>query len=185
MDPARIIGLAGQLGVAAWSLVALGACWSETHGAWAFPMSDERGEVIGIRLRYENGIKRAVLGSRNGLFIPEMEPERRLFVCEGPSDCAACLSLGIWAVGRPSCSACGPMLAEFIVRNKVREAVILADSDRPGIDGADRLELPCRSTVLLPPAAKDVRESVALGCTRELLESNLRGQVWKQPSGTL
>jgi hypothetical protein len=180
-QPHQIHELATALGVTTWSLGSLGACWSGTHKAWAFPMSDEWGAIIGIRLRYPNGEKRAVLGSRNGLFVPEMDTERRLFVCEGPSDTAAAISLGLWAVGRPSCSACGPMLSTFIARRRVKEAVVLADADKPGISGAERLALPCPFTIMLPPAAKDVRESLRLGCTRELIETSLYSQVWTQP----
>lgn len=72
------------------------------------------------------------------------------------------------------------MLAAFLARHHVREAVILADNDKPGIDGAERLELPCISTILLTPA-KDIREFTALGGTRAQLESSLRGVIWKQP----
>jgi 5S rRNA maturation endonuclease (ribonuclease M5) len=176
----ELVTLAGVLGVASWALHELGACWSPSHHAWAFPMCDARGDVIGIRLRYDDGQKRAVLGSHNGLFIPEVEPERRVYVCEGPTDTAAVLSMGLWSIGRPNASACATMLVDFIKRHRVREAVLLADNDTPGIRGAQALALPCPCAVLLTPA-KDMREFLRLGGTRDLIESAARETIWIQP----
>lgn len=179
-DAEDVEELAKELGVTSFSIGVLGACYSPSHDAWAFPMSDERGAIIGIRLRFPNGSKRAVLGSRNGLFIPDMTLDRRIYICEGPTDTAAAISLGLSAVGRPSCNACGAMLAAFVELNGVREAVILADNDKPGISGAVSLTLPCPSVVALTPT-KDVREFVRLGGTKAQLENLVNGAIWSQP----
>lgn len=187
--------LAVKLGVAVRALGALGCCWSESHRAWAFPMSDERGDVIGIRLRYDNGSKRAVTGTNgSGLFIPDenlISAQKTLFLTEGPTSTAAALTLGLWAIGRPNNCAGGNTINAFIKRHRVREAVIWADNDKdqvrrdgsrhnPGIEGAHNYAPPCRSTVLLTPA-KDARVFLNLGGTAAQLESSLRGVVWRQP----
>ena len=123
---------AATLGVSTPSLVAVGAAWAAPHSAWAFPMCDGYGNVVGIRLRNERG-KFAVRGSRQGIFLctcgltaPDDTAQpagigrlsaaatangsqsRTLFVCEGPTDTAAAVELGFFAVGRPNCCCGGP-----------------------------------------------------------------------------
>ena len=66
---------ADELGVAAWSLRSLDIRAATQHRAYAFPMRDGYGEIIGIRLRSNDGRKWAVRGSKNGLFIPNVDPQ--------------------------------------------------------------------------------------------------------------
>jgi hypothetical protein len=56
--------LGGVLGVSAGSLSRLGAAWFAGGPAWSFPMRNGAGEIIGIRLRSEDGSKYAVTGSQ-------------------------------------------------------------------------------------------------------------------------
>ena len=120
---------ADELGVTSKSISDLGAAWSPSHRAWAWPMSDEFEKTIGIRLRYEDGSKKAVLGSKSGLFVPNWVGTGMLFLPEGPTDTAALLSIGVSAVGRPSCSGGAAQLKAFIHRKKIRQCVIVADND--------------------------------------------------------
>jgi DNA primase len=148
-------------------------------------MCDGHGNVVGIRLRNDRG-KFAVRGSRQGLFISaecgvrNAERADVLFVCEGPTDTAAVLELGLFAVGRPNCCCGGPEIRTYARRQAVNRVVIVADNDRPGLDGARKVggELKLPFAIYVPPA-KDVREFVRLGGTRAMIENTLKGIVWQ------
>lgn len=178
----RRIEFAHRLGVTPDSLAEIGAAWAPEYDAWAFPMLDGFEKVVGVRLRSECGRKWAVYGSRQGVFIPWCRRAPRVYLPEGPTDTAAALSLGLFAIGRPSCQ-CGAMeLRQALRRFGVREVVVVSDNDDPGLNGARRLagELPFRSCVYLPPA-KDLRQAVGLGLTRQMIESTINGMIWNQP----
>jgi len=178
--PLAVTHFAEELGVDHTSLYNLGCAWSKSNLAWAFPMTDGRDNTIGIRLRNHEGRKWAVKGSKQGLFVSSRKPEKTAFICEGPTDTAAALTLGLWAVGRPSC-CCGNDQLKTLFRNRgVRRAVILSDNDAPGINGAERLAgeigLPC-AVITLP--AKDVREFIRNGGTRDMIETLLAQTLWR------
>ncbi len=127
--PEALGRLADGLGGTAVSLRRLQIGWSKRHQAWTFPMVGADGNILGIRLRLTDGLKLAVRGGREGLFVPEdLGTDRRLLICEGPSDTAAMLDLGFDAVGRPSCTG---------GQRQVSEVVIMADGDGPGRRGAE------------------------------------------------
>lgn len=177
--------LALSLGVDFSACAVLGACWAPEHRAWAWPMYDPYFNPIGIRLRDDHGRKWAVKGSRQGLFLPAVEPKETAYVCEGPTDTAAALSMGLYAVGRPSCLGCENEVARLFRRQDVRKVVIVADTDDPGFNGARKLApaLPMKSVILLPPA-KDLRAFYCDGGTREDLEALASCMVWNQPRRT-
>jgi hypothetical protein len=160
---------ARSLGVTPESLRAVGAVWAPEHRAWAFPMRDDDLAPIGIRLRAEDGRKWAVRGSRAGLIYGRREsPVETLVVCEGPTDTAAAITLGLWAVGRPSCRGQEDLIRALVRRVRPREIVIVADSDGPGREGAralaKALRCPCR---LFSPPFKDLRLWLRHGATPE------------------
>jgi hypothetical protein len=169
---------AAALGVSTPSLVAVGAAWAAPHSAWAFPMCDGYGNVVGIRLRNDRG-KFAVRGSRQGIFLANVPPQRTLFVCEGPTDTAAAVELGLFAVGRPNCCCGGAEIQVFARRHGCSRVVIISDNDKPGLDGARKVggELKLPFALYVPPA-KDVREFVRLGGTRAMIENTLRATIW-------
>lgn len=177
----QLIDVAGHLAVSETSLSALGACWAARHHAWAFPMANGQGEIIGIRLRNDDGEKWAVKGSRAGIFLPSVDPQKTAYVCEGPTDTAAALTLGFYAIGRPSCNSGGLDLKTACNRLGVRQVVIVADNDDPGQQGANRIagELGLRTCIFTPPA-KDLREFVRLGGTRLLIEQQVNNTVWRK-----
>lgn len=164
----KVRGLAERLGVTEQSLDRLSVGLAGS-GKWTFPMRDAAGQIIGVRIRGEDGRKWAIPGSRNGLFIPHgLDGEGELIVCEGPTDTAAMLSLGFEAIGRPSCNSCVEMCAELCSK---RQVVIVADDDGPGLNGAEKLADAlwdrCPSVrVVQPPYIKDAREWVQGGATR-------------------
>ena len=191
---AMFSALAASLGVAEDSLVALKCAWAPEYSAWAFPMRDGGGSVTGVRLRLESGQKLAVKGSREGVFIPTIKPEDTAWIVEGPTNCAANLSLGKYTLGRPSCMSGIAPLCAVVARLNIRQAVLVADNDEdkehqngkkwnPGLDGAKRLAdeigVPC-CTVVLP--VKDSREFLRAGGTTELLDSFTHSVVWQKPN---
>lgn len=180
-----------SLGVSLDALNALGCCWARGYNAWAFPMKDWQGNTIGIRLRDHTGHKWAVRGSRAGLFymeqgqgfFPLLEQPRTIYICEGPTDTAAGLSMGVATVGRPSCMGCEEETNNLLRRLKCREAVIVMDNDEPGHKGAVKLAamltVPC---VIWCPPAKDLRQFYTSGGTKEMADRIIKTQVWRIPA---
>jgi hypothetical protein len=177
-----VINLASSLGVDPLALIALGAVWAAPHRAWAFPMHDSNGTVCGIRLRNSHGDKWAVTGSSAGLFIPQLPKQHRLYICEGPTDTAAALTIGLFAVGRPSCLGQEEKILATSKRLGIQEIVIIADHDEPGQTGAEKLQsiMVTRSVIWTPPA-KDLREAVRNGLTAQMINNAIRDMNWKQP----
>ena len=170
--------LASELGVSATALNALGAAWAPLHAAWAFPMRDGYNNIVGIRLRSPQG-KFAVRGSRQGIFTATVSPQPVLYVCEGPTDTAAALDLGLFAVGRPNCCCGGLDIKLYHRRYQITRAVIVSDNDKPGLDGARKIgiELQLPFAVYVPPA-KDLREFVRFGGTATMIENTLKSALW-------
>ena len=157
--------LAAQLGVSADSLRRLQVGWN--GAGYTFPMRDETGRLIGLRVRYRSGCKVCETGSRQALFIPTALPvDGLLLICEGPTDTAAALDLGFAAVGRPSCNTGAPMLRRFASGRRV---IIIADNDDPGRKGAyalaSELILHCSDVRIIYPSdnVKDLRQWKAVG----------------------
>lgn len=164
---------AKALGVSTGALELLGIGWSEEHQAWAFPMSDGAGNVIGIRLRNSEGRKWAVRGSRSGLFLPSLiTGDGPLMLVEGPTDAAALIDLDFDVIGRPFCRGGTQYIQDFLRKGK-RDVVIVSDNDGPGIDGAHALAESlagyARSTKIIRPIGgnKDARAWVKSGAGRD------------------
>lgn len=178
---------AEALGVSRQSLCRLGIAWAPQHRAWAFPMRDDAGAIVGIRLRAEDGRKWAVRGSRAGLiYDPGFQGDPPLLICEGPTDTAAAMTLGFAAVGRPSCRGQEDLLRRLLKRKWHWDVVIVADNDapkdngaRPGLAGAVDLgrELRRPVRVVLPPG-KDIRQWLRSGCMRQDIETAVNNAAW-------
>lgn len=175
----RVDHLARLLSVLPMSLVALRAAWTHRHGAWAFPMSDGQGNIVGLRLRSEIGHKWAVTGSRSGIFVPQLQPHDVALICEGITDTAAALSLGFFALGRPSCSSGLPEIKTTCLRLGIRRAIMVADHDPAGLVNlhadAARLGLPVKTFV---PPSKDLRQLIELGATHATMDAMLNNLKW-------
>ena len=173
--------LAASLGVDSAALEAIGVGWATGHNAWAFAMRDWRGNIIGIRLRDHTGHKWAVRGSRAGLFYAE-GIAATIYVCEGPTDTAAGLSIGLQAVGRASCLGLEDEVDRLAKRKQARRIVIVSDNDGPGQRGAVKLaDVLTVPSVIWTPPAKDLREFVQCGGTHHLIDSLTSSLVWTQP----
>ena len=88
---------ADLLGLSPDTLLAMGAGWDGE--AMAIPMFDAGLSVVGIRRRFPDGRKLAVTGGHEGVFMVPPSSDGDLVVCEGFSDCAAVIGLGVLAVG--------------------------------------------------------------------------------------
>lgn len=193
--PEQLATHAAALGVSAESLDALGAAWSPANQAWAFPMRNADGRATGIRLRNEAGEKWAVKGSKVGLFydVALLAPgkDRTLYVCEGPTDTAAALTLGLQAVGRHACLGQASDIKALMKARGFNRVVAIADNDEakrrpdgslfyPGQEGARRLldELKAAAKLVVPPA-KDLRAWLREGATRQVLACIEAQQVWR------
>lgn len=163
--------LAASLGVNRGSLERLDACYCPERRAWAFPMHDGRRQVVGIRLRADDGRKFALPGSHAGAFIPSgLHSRSPLLICEGPTDTAAALTLGFQALGRPSCSGATEIVCDLLQAGRRRDVVIVADADGPGRYGAhrlaDRLVGLCRYVKVITAAPhKDLRQWLVSGAS--------------------
>lgn len=149
----------------------------EGAGHWKIHERDEMGEVIGTAYRNADGSKHFERGGRRGLILEwpldtyaGSSPADPVFVCEGASDTAAMLQLGLDAVGVPMAGQCGDMLAALL---KGRHAVIVTDDDEAGERGAEKiaqqLVIACESVrIITPPEeGKDAREALQNGATAD------------------
>lgn len=173
---------ASALGLSVASLVAMGVAWSKAASAWAWPMSDVLGTPIGIRMRSdrdEGADKWAVTGSRAGLFVPRSRSHRHpvgepLFVCEGPTDTAALLDLGLVAIGRHACSGQHSLVRDYIELIRPRVGVVIVSDVDPKGEGRRGAELLADAIVdsaawvkvVAPPGGhKDIRRWRRAGAT--------------------
>ena len=168
--------LADNVGLSIDSLQRLGVGWAAEHRAWSFPMTDTTGRVQGIRLRRSDGFKFAIKGGHDGLFIPAGfdHSDMPLLICEGPTDTAAMLDIGLGdVIGRPSCSGGVGLILAHIKRHKPTEAVILSDADAPGMRGANALASalvahgPTVRVIQPPHGINDARAWLRAGATRQ------------------
>jgi hypothetical protein len=108
---------------------------SLTFSTW--PEKNPAGEVVGIIRRYRvpvtdgGGCKMTMAGSHHGIYLPEdwQDSNGPVLVVEGGSDVAACLTLDLAAIGRPSCLGGAAMLAE-VLRGCNRIIIVLGENDR-------------------------------------------------------
>lgn len=172
MTVAHLARLVAALGVSSASLEMLGV-GVMPDGTWTFPMFNGERQPVGIRTRQADGSKRAITGSREGVFLPAcFNGEPRVLICEGPTDTAAALDLGYAAIGRPSCKGAIEATRALVAG---REVVVLADADEPGQDGARDLtrnlrDIVRRAKIVTPTVAKDLREWKRGGLTRAELD---------------
>ena len=138
LTPALKQELAGALGVTADSLTQIGVGWNGT--AWTFPERDAAGLITGHSTRPRRGKKKCIRGSKRGLIVPASDtPGVFCLAPEGPSDVAACLSMGIPVVGRPNATSKVELLCDYVAD---REVLVVGENDLkfngewPGKQGA-------------------------------------------------
>ena len=182
-QPHRVAVWACKLGLPPSSIDWLGAV--HLGAMLAFPMYDGDGNICGIRTRNPDGAKRAVTGSRAGVFLPTVAmPELEPLVCEGPTDAAAALALGYEPIGRPSCTGCEVHVVDTCKRQGFDRVTVCADADGPGTAGARRLAdvlHAARIAVRLVTAAghKDLRDWWRAGARRDAVERAWSQAQWR------
>lgn len=186
--PERMPAIAENLGLPETTLRMLGVTWCPYSRAMAFPMFDAAADVAcpcGIRLRTMGGAKFAIKHSKSGIFFPygallTVPMRGRIYVCEGPTDTAACLAMGIFAIGRASCRGGEDIVLSVLSQLCPAECVVISDNDGPGVEGAKVLmeKIKIRKARIVPPG-KDVRAFVRDGGTREVLDLMLKDTFWR------
>lgn len=175
--------LASLLGVAPDALRRLQAGWNPAQQKSSWPMRNDEGEIVGVRLRDPVTAEKGGVGGSDGhgvFYDPDQvlnAPQgARVWIGEGPTDTAALLTLGFIAIGCPSAGVGGEFIASIGHRIRPAEWVIVADADAKGIEGAKELQgelvavAPVR--IIYPPnGCKDARAWLGLGARRETLET--------------
>lgn len=140
-----------------------------------FPMRDARGRLCGVQFRdLPSGRKWCLQGSRLGLFLPhdwQSMDWQTTYICEGPTDTAAVLSLGCSAVGRPSSGTGSHLISKWLTNltEPPERIVIVADPDPPGQLGAMMLAKVINPDIIATPLShKDARECIMKGGGPEL-----------------
>lgn len=169
----KLTTLAAELGVRAEALRVVGMGWNRHSHSFTFPEREGKRQIIGISTRRPgDGQKLCMKGSRRGLVIPDgldVNAGARVLIVEGASDVAACVTMGLNAVGRPSAMGGVAHLAELLA--DADDVLVVGENDGkhdgkwPGRDGAQRVAggLARRwgrpvSWTLPPEGAKDVRQ---------------------------
>jgi len=133
--------------------------------SWTIPLCDEKGKIVGIRLRMDSGEKRSYRGGKNGLVVAwsKVKIDRSLlYICEGMSDMATLIALGLQAIARPG-RAVAFDYTKRLADRAWRDIVIVSDRDYDGMMSARKLaeyiKDSCRSVkVIIPPKYNDMRE---------------------------
>lgn len=174
----KLTAWAARLGLPTHCVELMGGC--HLGAMLCFPMRDGNGRVCGIRTRLPDGSKRAVTGSRAGVFLATVTDSPDVVVCEGPTDAAAAMALGFEPIGRPSCSGCERHVVDTCRRLGFDRVTVCADADGPGIAGAGRLDDVLRAAriavrMVTPGGHKDLRDWYRAGARRETVDA-----VWSQ-----
>lgn len=152
----------------------IGMGWSQKAGAYTFPMKDHDGKVIGVRLRYPDGKKLSAKGSKSGLFMgKQVDTNGVVLVAEGPTDAAALMTTGHQVIGRPSCNGGTNYVYQMISWRTT--LVIVADNDKPGMDGAKKLAGVCKCKtktvkIVIPRKGSDAKDWFQQGLNRMTLD---------------
>jgi len=98
---------------------------------------------IGLQRLYPDNSKRLDKHSQVGILIPRLNWDnlKILFICEGLSDTATALDMGLYAIGRLSCGTGKDHIVSFCLKKKPSRIVIVADRDAPGVAGAEKLRI--------------------------------------------
>ena len=128
-----------DIGVRAWVLHVMNI--GKDGEAFTFPVRNAEDEIIGISRRFPDGRKGMVKGSQVGIFIPRLNWDNleTLFICEGVSDTATALDIGLRAIGRLNCGTGKDHIIKFCAKKRPQRIGIIADNDEAGIRGAKLL----------------------------------------------
>jgi hypothetical protein len=135
----EVSGLAGQLGVARWTLDALMVGYYRMYDkpCYMFPERNPAGLIVGINARFAVPLggktKMCMTGSRRGLTYVDgwADYPGPVLIVEGGSDTAAGLTLHRAVVGRPSCTGGVDYLVRLLGKlPPERRIIVVAERDR-------------------------------------------------------
>ena len=149
-----------------------------------FPMHDGKGDICGIRTRLPSHDKRAITGSKAGVFLPTFNAGDYPVICEGPTDAAAAIAYEMEPIGRPSCTGCEKHVVDTCRRFKYDRITICADQDGPGLAGARKLNQALHAAriqtkLVTPLGGKDLRECWTAGVTAIALKAAWEQAEWR------
>jgi hypothetical protein len=124
--------LAASLGVSELSLRQLGVGFGADRREFSsWPERRPDGQVVGIVRRYEDGGKKTMRWSRHGLYfaVNGFQTPDVVLCPEGGSDSAALLTIGLYAIGRPSNVAGVDMLITKIRAINPLKVIVLGERD--------------------------------------------------------
>lgn len=165
MTPELLREIASELELNELAVDMSGVGWNGE--CWTWPMYDGDDQVCGIRTRRRDSQKRAIRGSRNGVFLPRCQPwGDMLAITEGPTDMAAAIQIETFAIGRHNNLGGRDDIERLLARwNWKQTVVILSDRDGPGWTGAQSLADHLADThdvrLIVVPRGKDVRRWVS------------------------
>jgi hypothetical protein len=146
---------------------------------WTFPVWDDKLSISGMQVRYPDGTKCSVTGTRIGVFVPRcIDAAKRSILCitEGLTDAMVSTEFGIPAIGKWNCDSTHEIVLSLILdKIKPSRIIMVSDNDDPGKQGAKELYKMIKTyqsglhiTGLVPPdGIKDLREWKSNGLTRE------------------
>lgn len=178
----KLSAWACSLGLPPTTVDFMGGC--TVGGMLCFPMHDGTGNICGIRTRDHNGAKKAVTGSKAGVFLSTAPLDLDVLICEGPTDAAAAMALGFEPIGRPSCAGCEHHVVDTCRRMDYGKVTICADADGPGITGARKLADVLRAArigvrLVTPGGHKDLRDWWRAGARREAVDAAWSQAGWR------
>ena len=150
------------------------------------PMVNVFGHIVGVRLvDLDNGEKRTLAGSKNGLFLPAAGCAGAVtWIVEGRSDCLAMRTLdpNACVVGRPNNTGMPLEIAAWVRQSGARHAVIIPDNDRDNpqtVRGAEDLHTllvgnGISSRIVYPGKHPDLRSAVKAGLTMAQLQAAVK-----------
>ena len=140
------VGLGVNVDVLTRLLVGYSTNFGYHEPVWTFPERNADGWIVGIRRRtVQGGKKLCCTGARPGLTYADdwYNVSGPLFLVEGSSDTAACMTMGLRAIGRPSNLGGVEYLLAMLSRYSPHQRiVVLGENDRKS---------PIKITLMKPP----------------------------------
>lgn len=185
-----------RLGVSVASLDALRVGYGADKGSGrafsSWPARDDRGRVVGIVRRYDDGSKKSVKGGSVGLFyaLDWIKGKGPVFIVEGGSDTAAGITAGLRVIGRPSNLGGGAAVRKMIQGKGLRVVVVGEYDAKPDKRGlCQGCPKECEGCgVCFPGKYGAIRVAAEIGCEwclppegmKDLREAFNEGKLWPE-----
>lgn len=198
VQPAKLDALVKAWGISHEATQWLGIGWNGAKMAWIFREFDDQGQITGLTCRaaHSDGTPKkaqyTIPGSTRGL-IYAPDPgwggiptyiDHAIPIPEGASDVLASLSIGMYAIGRPSATGSADSNAWLAKAVKDRDIALCMEYDKGAgmvsvLDHAKRLYKHAKSIRFLEPpeGCKDIRQWIA----RDFAVEEIQVQLDRKP----